>query len=370
MEDDEAGWTEEELWENVIRAIGRRFERFMDVITGADKKPPKKPTITEELLEKYKEEEQEYRLYQGAVERDKEIYSLMTDIYELKCGAMKLFDPDCSMPDKPKHKPLPIPPIKEPEIPPALRDIIKTQKAAVESSKKKKEEKRKSDAGSEKGNQSAVEDGEEPSTSRGGAVMNSESESESNDEGMASRPQSADYLDNEFFDPTLNWEYPEDYYKGLLQIIEGQSPSITSLDREKFLGGVKKQITKDKQYARTMGLKSSQIDDKWASTPELNTQRHHEDNSSRASSQYNRSTSSLQSAGSQSAFQSSTSLQSVQSTDQHHQQSPYAQNQDNALFRTIMNIKTSKIKYQMEPNKQNLHRILSMINEEDTNKDK
>ena len=101
MEDDEAGYTEEELWENVVYSIFRRFDRFKDMMTGADKKPTKKPTFQEELLQKYKQDEVEYRLYQGVIARDKELHSLKIDLYELKCGAMKLLDPDCNLPDNP-----------------------------------------------------------------------------------------------------------------------------------------------------------------------------------------------------------------------------------------------------------------------------
>ena len=54
---------------------------------------------------------------QGLRARDKELYTLQMDIYEMKCHLLKILDPAAPLPRRPKDKPLPLLDIEEPTPP-------------------------------------------------------------------------------------------------------------------------------------------------------------------------------------------------------------------------------------------------------------
>lgn len=126
MEETEAGVSDEELWSNVCRGVLRRLELLRDVVTGKSHaknggKTKKRDNVQEELLKKYEKDKKEYEMYQGILARDQELFALQQDLYEIKCAALKILNPDCVLPKKPTHNPLPIVKIKEPELPVILQ---------------------------------------------------------------------------------------------------------------------------------------------------------------------------------------------------------------------------------------------------------
>ena len=73
--------------------------------------------VEKEMKVKYEKDKQTYNLYQGLIARDKELYSLELDVYDLKCAVLKLIDGDAPLPPKPKYTPLPELDIQEPSPP-------------------------------------------------------------------------------------------------------------------------------------------------------------------------------------------------------------------------------------------------------------
>jgi len=109
---DAAGVTEEELWDKTIRNILGRFDLLGDFLkekfnigaasgSGAAKNAP-----LENISRKHHREQQEtYDLYQKLLTRDRELFKITCDVYELKCALLTYFGDQ--LPPPPKYIPPP-----------------------------------------------------------------------------------------------------------------------------------------------------------------------------------------------------------------------------------------------------------------------
>lgn len=106
--EDPAGVTDEELWDKVIRTIILRFDQLTDAI----KPPTKKKTSDAELeyikkLKKYAQEKEEFDIYHTLLNRDKEIFQMRLDIYDLKRSLLEHFGQTQLLGDRPRYIPPP-----------------------------------------------------------------------------------------------------------------------------------------------------------------------------------------------------------------------------------------------------------------------
>ena len=113
--EDPAGVTDEELWDKVIRTIILRFDQLMDAI-----KPPAKKTMPDaeaeymKKLKKYAQEKEEYEIYHTLLNRDKEIFQMRLDIYDLKRSLLEHFGQTQLLGDRPRYIPPPTVNVKMP----------------------------------------------------------------------------------------------------------------------------------------------------------------------------------------------------------------------------------------------------------------
>ena len=87
--EDEAGVTEEELWDKVIRSVLTRFSVLDDNVvkpqaSAASSKVGESEAEYYMKLKKYAGEKAKYEIYQTLLQRDKEIFQMRLDIFELK----------------------------------------------------------------------------------------------------------------------------------------------------------------------------------------------------------------------------------------------------------------------------------------------
>jgi len=106
--EDPAGVTDEELWDKVIRTILMRFDKLTDAI----KPPTKKATPDAEVeymkkLKKYAQEKEEFEIYHTLLNRDKEIFQMRLDIYDLKRSLLEHFGQTQLLGDRPRYIPPP-----------------------------------------------------------------------------------------------------------------------------------------------------------------------------------------------------------------------------------------------------------------------
>lgn len=107
--EDPAGVTDEELWDKVIRAVHLRF----DLLSDAFKPPAPKSAVPDPksecmvALKKYNKEMENYQIYQTLLRRDKEIFQIRLDLYELKRALLEHFGQMELLTSKPKYVPPP-----------------------------------------------------------------------------------------------------------------------------------------------------------------------------------------------------------------------------------------------------------------------
>ena len=113
--DDEAGFTDEELWDKAVRNILLRFDSLFDFLKDKFKlnqkgsgggSLQKASSVGNLLLQRnYQEQLQTYELYQGLLKRDKELYELECEVHEIKCALLRYLGEN--IPPAPQYKPLP-----------------------------------------------------------------------------------------------------------------------------------------------------------------------------------------------------------------------------------------------------------------------
>ena len=94
-----------------IRAVLARLNRCKEFILDRFLNNKSQTTTTnniqQQMQQKYRDEMEIYDLYQGLLSRDKILYDLRLDIYELKCAFIQFVDGKQPIPSKPKYYPLP-----------------------------------------------------------------------------------------------------------------------------------------------------------------------------------------------------------------------------------------------------------------------
>lgn len=144
--EDEAGVTEEELWSKVIRSVVTRFNELDDAIKPeCTSKASEYEAEYQQQIRKYAEDKENYDVYQTLMHRDKELYQIRLDIFELKrmflehYGRPELIGPrptyikppkvNLQMPTPlPKYQPPPKSPLKQ-TPPPSTSSFFPTPSA-------------------------------------------------------------------------------------------------------------------------------------------------------------------------------------------------------------------------------------------------
>ena len=107
-----------EMWDVVTRRVLAKLSKFKDFAAKktyqSKKSPPKKTSegtsatvAVEKAAQRSREEKEMYDLYVGFVKRDKELYQLLVDIYQMKCIVLKCLGETHDLPPAPKYRPFP-----------------------------------------------------------------------------------------------------------------------------------------------------------------------------------------------------------------------------------------------------------------------
>ena len=105
---DEAGITDKEHWEKVVRSVCLRLNFFSDFLKGYFNIGNKITAITRsqaDLDREYSEELEYYRLFETLFQRDKELFEMKCILYELKCTVLSIIGEPHPVP--PKYTPFP-----------------------------------------------------------------------------------------------------------------------------------------------------------------------------------------------------------------------------------------------------------------------